>query len=215
MKSLFRVVASLLAVFSLHAAAQGDAAVVQGDAAAGEAKSAICAACHGADGNSMVPQWPSLAGQHEAYMTRQVTLIKANDRPVPEMMGIAAGLTPQDIADLSAWFSAQQVKGGVADEAQVALGQRIWRAGNAETGVPACMACHGPAGEGNPLALYPALAGQHSVYTASMLERYRSGVNWGAKDAPSRVMNGVAKELTDDEINAVSSYIQGLHYAGK
>jgi cytochrome c553 len=182
-----------------------------GDASAGQAKSAICAACHGADGNSVVPNWPKLAGQHEAYLAREISLIKAGARPVPEMAGIVPGLSDQDIADLAAFFSSQTAAGGVADESKVALGERIFRAGNAESGVPACMSCHGPAGEGNPLAGYPALAGQHSVYTGNLLTRFRSGENWGVEDAPSQVMNGVAAELTDEEIAAVASYIQGLY----
>jgi len=204
MSFLLRAMAILLAFVSLQVFAEGDAA-------AGQAKSAICAACHGADGNSMVPNWPKLAGQHEQYLVRQVSLIQSGARPVPEMMAIAPGLSAQDIADLAAWFSSQTTAGGVADEAQVALGERIFRAGNAESGVPACMACHGPAGEGNPLAGYPALAGQHAVYTGNMLTRFRTGENWGEGDASSQVMNGVAAELTDEEIAAVSSYIQGLY----
>jgi cytochrome c553 len=201
---LLRATAILLLFVSLQGFAEGDAS-------AGQAKSAICAACHGADGNSMVPNWPKLAGQHEQYLVRQVSLIQSGARPVPEMIGIAPGLSAQDIADLAAWFSSQTASGGVADEAQVALGERIFRAGNAESGVPACMACHGPAGEGNPLAGYPALAGQHAVYTGNILTRFRSGENWGEADASSQVMNGVAAELTDTEIAAVASYIQGLY----
>lgn len=183
-----------------------------GDASAGQAKSAICAACHGADGNSVVPTWPSLAGQHEQYLARQVSLIKSGARVVPEMVGIVVGLSEQDIEDQAAWFASQQATGGVADETRVVLGERIYRAGNAESGVPACMACHGPAGEGNPLAGYPALAGQHTVYTANMLNRFRAGENWGEGDA-SEVMNGSAARLTDEEIAAVASYIQGLYFA--
>jgi cytochrome c553 len=186
-------------------------AFAAGDATAGQAKSAICAACHGADGNSVVPNWPKLAGQHEQYLVRQVALIKSGARVVPEMVGIVPALTDQDIADLAAWFASQKSAGGVADEATLTLGERIFRAGNAESGVPACMSCHGPAGEGNPLAVYPALAGQHAVYTANMLTRFRAGEHWGEGDAPSQVMNGAAAELTDEEIAAVASYIQGLH----
>jgi cytochrome c553 len=189
-------------------------AFAKGDAAAGQAKSAICAACHGVDGNSMVPTWPKLAGQHEQYLVRQATLIKAGARMVPEMAGITPGLTEQDIEDLSAYFSSQTSNGGVADPLKVELGERIYRAGNAESGVPACMACHGPAGEGNPLAGYPVLAGQHSVYTAKMLKGFRAGENWGEKDAQSQIMNGSAAHLTDEEIEAVASYIEGLHLAG-
>jgi len=201
---LLRASVILLVFFSLQAHAAGDAP-------AGQAQSAICAACHGADGNSMVPNWPKLAGQHEQYLNRQITLIQSGARPVPEMLGIVPGLSAQDIADLSAFFATQEPSGGVADEAMVTLGERIFRAGNAETGVPACMACHGPAGEGNPLAGYPALAGQHAVYTSNLLTRFRKGENWGPEDASSQVMTGAASELSDEEIAAVASYIQGLH----
>ncbi|MSQ99234.1 MAG: cytochrome c4 [Xanthomonadales bacterium] len=200
----FRLAACLLAIVTQQA-------VAEGDAAAGQAKSAICSACHGADGNSMVPQWPKLAGQHRDYLVRQVTLIKAGARPVPEMVGIVATLSDQDIADIAAWFAAQQMSAGVAKEEDVFAGQRLWRAGDAQSGVPACMACHGPAGAGNPLAGYPALAGQQQVYVANILKRFRAGENWGDKDAPSHVMNGVAAELTDDDIKFLASYIQGLY----
>ncbi len=212
MRSMLRAAIILLMLVSLQAYAQvGAQAGSQGDAAAGQAKSAICAACHGADGNSMVPNWPKIAGQHEQYLDRQVLLIQSGARPVAEMAGIVPGLSAQDIADLAAYFSAQQRSGGVADESLVPLGERIYRAGNAETGVPACMACHGPAGEGNPLAGYPVLEGQHAVYTANILTRFRAGENWGEDDAPSHVMDGVAAHLTDAEIAAVASYIQGLY----
>jgi cytochrome c553 len=204
MSFLLRGTAILLVFVSLQGLAEGDAS-------AGQAKSAICAACHGADGNSMVPNWPKLAGQHEQYLVRQVSLIQSGARPVPEMIGIVTSLSPQDIADIAAWYSTQALVGGVADEAQIALGERIFRAGNMESGAPACMACHGPAGEGNPLAGYPALAGQQAVYTGNMLTRFRNGENWGEGDASSQVMNGVAAKLTDAEIAAVASYIQGLY----
>lgn len=204
MKLFFQVAASLLLVVSMGAVAEGDAAT-------GQAKAVICAACHGADGNSIMPQWPNLAGQHPAYILRQFKLIKAGARPVPEMIGIVAAINEQDIDAIAAWYSSQAIKGGVADESLVARGEKLWRAGNAKTGVPACMACHGPAGEGNPLAGYPALAGQHSVYVASMLRRFRAGENWGEKDANSQVMNGVAAALKDDEINAVANFIEGLY----
>lgn len=205
MSLMIRAAVSLMLLVSLPVFAKGDAA-------AGQAKSAICAACHGMDGNSAVPTWPKLAGQHESYLTRQATLIKSGARMVPEMAGITPGLSEQDIEDISAYFASQVNSGGVADESKVELGERIYRAGNAESGVPACMACHGPAGEGNPLSGYPALAGQHSVYTAKALTRFRAGENWGEKDAPSQIMNGSAAELTDEEIEALASYLQGLHF---
>lgn len=204
MKFFIRAAASLLLATSLQA-------VANGDASAGQAKSAICAACHGADGNSTVPNWPKLAGQHAGYIARQMTLIKSGDRPVPEMMGFVAGLSDQDIQDLAAWYSSQASNGGIADESLVALGERIYKAGNANSGVPACMGCHGPAGEGNPISLYPALAGQHSIYSSKMLTGFRAGDHWGEDDGPSKVMTGAASELNDEEIAAVADYIQGLY----
>jgi len=182
-----------------------------GDADAGQGKAAVCAACHGVDGNSVVPTWPKIAGQHADYLERQVALIKSGNRPVPEMAGIVVSLSDQDIADLAAYFSGQTKNAGLTDEALLATGETLYRAGNPETDVPACMSCHGPAGEGNPLAGYPSLAGQHSVYSEKMLKGFRTGQTWGDDDASSQIMADVTKRLTDDEIKAVSSYIQGLH----
>lgn len=197
-----------LAAMPITTMAQSEA-----DLQAGQVTSVICAACHGADGNSVVPQWPNLAGQHAAYLERQVQLIKSNARQVPEMMAIAAGLTDADIRNLAAYYASQTPEVGVADASMVDAGRRLYQAGNAETGVPACMACHGPVGEGNPLSGYPVLAGQKSVYTAGMLNKFRDGMHWGEDDSSSLVMVGVAARLTDREIEAVSSYIQGLYPA--
>lgn len=206
MKQILQVFAGLVLFIALPLHAGGDAE-------AGKQKAAVCAACHGMDGNSTVAQWPSLAGQHQSFLERQIILIRDGDHPVPEMAPMVAALADQDIADLAAYFSMQPRKPGVADESLAAAGERLYRAGNPDSAVPACMACHGPAGEGNPVSVYPALSGQHAVYTAGILERYRDGVTWGAEDAPSIVMAGVAANLSDDEIKAVSSYIQGLHQA--
>ena len=123
------------------------------------------------------------------------------------------GLSEQDMADISAYFATQAITAGLADEALVAPGETLYRAGNSETDIPACMSCHGPAGEGNPLSGYPALAGQHAVYSEKMLKGFRSGQMWGEDDASSRIMTEVAKRLSDDEIKAVASYLQGLHAA--
>ncbi|MDX2418179.1 MAG: c-type cytochrome [Xanthomonadales bacterium] len=182
-----------------------------GDADAGQGKAAVCAACHGVDGNSMVPNWPKIAGQHAPYLQRQLILIRDGNRPVPEMAPIAANLSDQDMADLAAYFSGQTISAGLTDEALRASGELLYRGGNLETDIPACMSCHGPAGEGNPLSGYPNLAGQHSVYSEKMLTGYRAGTTWGADDANSNIMTGVANRLTDTEIKAVASYIQGLH----
>jgi cytochrome c553 len=206
MKVFLRVMAVLL----LAAAATAQAA---GDAAAGEQKAAVCAACHGVDGNSTVAMWPKLAGQHEAYLARQITLIRDGARNVPEMTGIVAGLSEADINDLAAYYAGQVNKPAAADPALADAGLRLYRAGNAKTGIAACMGCHGPAGEGNALAGYPALAGQHATYVENALKRFQDGQTWGADDAPSQVMAGVAHQLTDAEIKAVASAIQGLHEA--
>jgi cytochrome c553 len=144
-------------------------------------------------------------------MERQLGLIKSGLRPVPEMAGIVMSMSEQDFADVSAFFASQTRTPGAADESTLAEGERIYRAGNAATDVPACMACHGPAGGGIPLSGYPALAGQHSVYTEKMLKGFRSGTIWGAEDESSKVMVGVTNRLTDAQISAVSAYIQGLH----
>ena len=186
-----------------------------GDANAGQAKVAICAACHGADGNSVVANWPKIAGQHASYLERQLGLIKNGGREVPEMTGFVMGLSDQDIADIAAYYAGQKSKPGLTDAALLASGEQLYRAGNSLTDVPACMACHGPAGKGNPLAVYPAVAGQHSVYTEKMLKSFRAGSMWGEDDAASKIMTDVTLRLTDAEIKAVASYIQGLHTAGE
>jgi cytochrome c553 len=182
-----------------------------GDAVAGKEKSAMCAACHGADGNSAMAIWPKLAGQHAAYIERQLGLIKSGMRPVPEMAGIAAGLSAQDMADLGAYYATLETSPAFADPALVELGERLYRAGNEKREIPACMGCHGPAGEGNPLAGYPALAGQHASYTATMLARFESGETWGEDDAASTIMAEVSDSLLNAEIEALASYIQGLY----
>ena len=195
------------AVFVFSAQAQ----TVAGDAAAGQGKSAVCAACHGQDGNGVNPIWPKLAGQHEAYLARHISLIQSGDRQVPEMMGIVANLTAQDIQDLSAFYADKSLKPGVADESLMERGARIYRAGNAEEEVPACMSCHGPSGQGNPFAGYPVVSGQFAQYTQSTLTRYRDGLVFGEGDDANQVMAGVAAGLSDEDIRAVSSYLEGLH----
>ena len=206
MKHVLQLAAALSVLLTLPAAAAGDAD-------AGQAKAVVCAACHGVDGNSAVPNWPKLAGQHATYLERQVSLIKSGDRPVPEMVGIVAGLSAEDIADVAAYFSNQVKASGLTDEALLASGELLYRAGSADKDIPACMSCHGPAGEGNPLAGYPSLSGQHAVYSEKMLKGFRAGSTWGEEDASSKIMVDVTNRLTDTEIQAVSSYIQGLHAA--
>lgn len=186
-------------------------ALAAGDPAAGESKSVTCAACHGPDGNSVVGEWPKIAGQHAGYIARQLQLYKDGGRQNAVMLGMAAGLSPQDMQDLGAYYATQSVKPGVADSTLVALGERVYRGGNAVNGVPACMACHGPRGRGNPGSGYPALNGQHAQYTANVLRQFKAGAVWGNGDAANAIMATIAANLTEDEIVALASYIEGLH----
>lgn len=188
-------------------------AVAQGDPEAGQSKAGVCAACHGMDGNSQIAQWPKIAGQHESYLARQTRMVRDQQRVVQQMYPIVMNLSDEDIADISAWYASQTIKPGVADEALVEQGRAIYHGGNKESGVPACMACHGPVGNGIPGAGYPMVRGQHATYSADRLRRYRDGEANGGGDPYSRIMVGVAANLTDEEIEAVSSYMEGLHAA--
>jgi cytochrome c553 len=179
-----------------------------GDAEAGKTKSAACAACHGPDGNSSVnPIWPKLAGQHPGYLEKQLMDFKAGARTDPTMLGMVAPLNDQDMADLAAYFASQTKQGGTAAADQVEMGEKLYRAGNADTGVAACMGCHGPAGSGNPQANFPALAGQHATYIEKALKDFRSGAR--ANDA-NKMMRGVVERMSDAEMTAVAQYVQGL-----
>lgn len=200
MKTMLMITAivGLIALGATHAA---------GNAEAGKAKSATCTACHGPDGNSAAPNFPNLAGQHAGYLYKQLKEYKSGDRQNAVMAGMVAALSDEDMADLAAYYAAQQPKIGIAAEDQIALGESIYRAGNAASGVAACAACHGPAGVGNPMANFPRLSGQHALYTVEQLNYFRSGTR--ANDAAS-MMRGIAKKMTDSEIEAVSQYIQGL-----
>lgn len=199
------------AVEAIEVARSADGPASAGDVARGEAKAVVCAACHGVDGNSSNPEWPKLAGQHELYTARQLALYKSGARDNAIMLGFSATLSAQDMRDIGAYFAAQTLAPGVADESLVAAGERLYRGGNAPSGVPACMACHGPSGRGNPFSGYPALAGQHADYTATMLRAFRDGLVLGRDDDANAVMAGVARMMTDAEIEAVSSYIEGLY----
>lgn len=186
------------------------AASAMGDAKKGQELSSTCIACHGVDGNSVDPANPKIAGQHPAYLIRHLQLFKSGERENAIMLAFASALSEQDMADLAAYFATQKVSGGVADEAYVVKGQTLYRGGR--NGLPSCMGCHGPSGKGNPGAAYPAIAGQHTAYTKSQLELFRAGTVYGKDGAQNNaVMSQVAHNLTDDEITALSSYIEGLH----
>ena len=180
----------------------------EGDPAAGKAKSAVCAGCHGADGNSMNPEWPKLAGQHQGYIAKQLRDYKSGKRKNPTMIGMVAGLNDQDMQDLAAYFAGQTAKGGEADPELVAMGEKIYRGGNLGTGLAACMGCHGPGGGGNPEAKFPSLAGQHAQYTATTLGEFKAEAR--AND-PNQMMRMVAGKMTKKEIEAVASYTAGLY----
>ncbi|TAL73641.1 MAG: cytochrome c4 [Rhodanobacter sp.] len=183
-----------------------------GDPKVGQTKATACAACHGADGNSTDPQYPKLAGQSEQYIVRQLENFKSQKRKNAIMFGMASTLSTQDMHDIAAYFSSQKRLPGVADQALVEAGQKLYREGDVKTGVPACMACHGMDGRGNPGAMYPAIEGQHAQYVQTQLKAWHDGNAWGT-DAHSQIMPTIAKKLSANDISAVSSYVEGLHSA--
>ena len=180
-----------------------------GDPEAGKAAAASCAACHGADGNSVNPEWPKLAGQHEGYLIQQLLYFADGERDNATMKGMAANLSDEDRDNLSAYFASQKVTYGAADPALVELGERLYRGGNSESGVAPCMGCHGPNGAGNPDANYPALRGQHAKYVENQLHGFAEGNR--INENSIQMMQLIASRMTNKEIRAVSSYIQGLH----
>ena len=179
----------------------------EGDVEAGKAKSVACIGCHGPDGNSPNPLWPKLAGQSPSYIKKQIADFKSGARKDPVMGAQAAPLTDEEIANLAAYFSTQKRVVGTAAADKVEAGAKMYRGGNGATGVAACMACHGPAGAGNPAAGFPGLAGQHAPYIEKALKDFRSGARTNDVNG---MMQGVAANMTDAEIAAVAQFIQGL-----
>ncbi|UDM16314.1 cytochrome c [Vogesella sp. XCS3] len=194
------------ATFAASAMASTPAAPAKGDPVKGKAiVDQVCAACHGADGNSVASANPTLAGQHAKYIESQLKAFKSGERKNPIMMGMATPLTPADMANVAAYFSSQKVKPReAADKSQMPLGKKIYTAGNPATKVPACMACHGPAGKGYP-DQYPAVGSQHAAYIAKQLADFKAGT-----DRKNAVMHDIAMRLTDAEVKAVSEYMSGL-----
>ncbi|BBM01225.1 cytochrome c [Microbulbifer sp. GL-2] len=194
-------------------------AMASGDAAAGKTKAAQCAACHGTDGNSLAPAFPKIAGLGEKYLYKQLKDIKDKTRDVPQMIGQLDSFKDQDLQDIAAYFASQpmQLSGSEAiaitlnsgDSVDgLAFGRKLYRAGNMETGVPACMGCHSPTGQGNAPAGYPRLSGQFPEYIEAQLKAFRAGSR--NNDGDTRTMRTVAKQLSDAEIKAVANYIAGL-----
>lgn len=178
------------------------------DIAAGKEKSATCAGCHGVDGNSPSPAFPKLAGQHADYVAKQLKDFQSGARQDPTMVAMVAALTDDDINNLAAFYAGQEVKVGEAAADAIKIGERIYRAGNADRGVPACLACHGPSGSGISQSGFPALGGQYADYVSKALNGFRDGTR--TNDA-SKMMRQIAANMSDAEIAAVSQYIQGLH----
>ncbi|WP_299597973.1 c-type cytochrome [uncultured Microbulbifer sp.] len=190
-----------------------------GDASAGQSKAALCVACHGPDGNSPAPTFPKIAGLGEKYLLKQMHDIKSGDRAVPEMTGMLDNMSDQDLEDVAAFFASQniQISGSEAFSVMLnngdnvdglELGSKIYRAGNTASGVPACMGCHSPTGQGNAPAGYPRLSGQYAEYVEKQLKAFRAGTR--ANDGDARTMRTVAKQLSDAEIKAVANFVAGL-----
>lgn len=205
---------SIFFVLSLSQTSFAQVTPAQGDALAGEKKAAICAACHGPGGVSVNPEWPKHAGQHAEYTLKQLQEFKAGYKDPatalrynPIMSAQASILSDQDMLDLAAYYASKPINQGVADEKLATRGAEIYRGGDIARNIPACSACHGPTGIGNGPAKFPSIAGQHSVYTANQLHNFKTGVR---KNDIGRVMRDIAERLTEDEIKAVSSYIEGI-----
>ena len=213
MMSMTRWIGLLLAVCT------APLALADPSAEAGATKSATCVACHGPNGNSANPLWPSLAGQNAAYLAGQLKHFKANARVNSNgvMPGLAAPLSDQDIQDLAAYFSQQTPTGLEADPSYWQAGQKLYRGGDSARAIPACMACHGPSGRGNPEAGYPALRAQHSQYLVKELTDYAAGKRYTLTDkgdssgGPSAaIMGTISLRLSPEEMRNLASYVQGL-----
>ena len=197
-----RWVSIITTILMTGVSAQG----IAGDPAAGEAKAQACMACHGADGNSANSGFPSLAGQVPGYIAGQLAAFKSGKRANAIMMGLAQPLSAEDMADLDAWYASQTIAPRSISEDQLALaseGESLYRGGSAELAVPACMACHGPAGYGMP-SNYPRVAGQWPEYLEGQLLAFKSGERAG------KIMGPIAHRLSAQQIHALSVYMSAL-----
>ncbi len=209
MNNKFVALSLSILCFSLTTTVFADG-LVNGDIEAGKEKSITCGACHGADGNSVNPVWPSLAGQHATYAVAQLQAFKNGSRSEPLMLGQVMTLSDEEMRNLAVYFASMPAAAkAVADPSIVDRGQRLYRGGDRDNNSAACIACHGPTGRGNPAAAYPSLKGQYATYTAAQLRAYASGAR--QSDGPTKVMRDIASSLSEEDIVAVASYIQGLH----
>jgi cytochrome c553 len=214
MKKIIVSVASALVLLA------SSSAFAAGDAAAGKNKVAVCAACHGSDGNSAAGAFPKIAGQNEKYLIKQLQDMKKpqaeGGRVVPEMTALVNNLSEQDISDIAAFYATQTIQGGSAKADLVVKGESVYRGGNKEKGLASCTGCHAPDGKGNAGAGYPALAGQHADYIEKQLRAFRKGSeepgtqNSRSNDGDESIMRDIASRMSDLEIRAVASFISGL-----
>lgn len=215
-----KTLAVLFLGLGMAAAAQAQGPV-KGDATAGQAKAAACGACHGMDGNSPAPTFPRLAGQHPKYTVKQLKDFQSGRRTNPTMAPMAAGLAEQDMADIAAYFASQKPGVGLAKPELAKAGEKLFRGGNPSSGLAPCAGCHGPAGAGNAAGGFPRLGGQHADYIAVQLRAFRAAGredttgdkrgNDSAKPDEKGMMQMVAAKLSDKEIDALASFISGLH----
>jgi len=198
----------LISLAVLMALAGGAGNVMAANVAAGKAKSAVCAGCHGVDGNNAVPTFPKLAGQDARYLAKQLADFKSGARKDPSMLGMVAGLTQKDMENLGAYYASQKASLGVAsgDAATLKKAERLYRGGDAKSGISACMSCHGPSGHGIP-PRFPAVSGQHATYAQKQLLDFKAG----SRSNDSEVMTRIAFRMSEAEIKAVSEYMAGLH----
>jgi cytochrome c553 len=201
MKRLWILAATIFGAFT------GNAALAVGSVEAGATKAIVCQACHGANGNSANPEWPSLAGIGADYIAEQLKNFKEGKRNNPVMMPNAANLSADDMADLGAYFDSLTNTGLEADPSYWQAGEKLYRGGDQARGIPACMACHGPTGRGNEAGKFPALRGQQSVYVVKQLNDYASGAR---PTGPNGIMQTIAKRLSADDIRNLASYLQGI-----
>ena len=202
---------SIIFISSILLIGAGDTPSVKekGDAEAGKQLVSACSACHGADRNSLAGIWPSLAGQNYKYLLKQLRLVKSGDREIIEMVGQLDNLSDQDLKDISAFYSVQNNTIGQVEKDKLELGRKLYYSGNLDKGVPACTACHSPRGLGNAPAAYPLLSGQQPDYVSKALKDYRSGER--SNEDPSKIMIAIAYKLDENEIEALSSFVHGLH----
>lgn len=172
-------------------------------------KSAVCTACHGPQGISMNPEWPNLAGQHEKYFVKQLNDIKEGKlRPVPTMTAIVANLNEQDMDDLAAYYAKMPITEGSTPKKYLQRGEQLYRGGDLNKHIAACIACHGPKGTGNAQAGFPLLSGQNAAYTVMQLQAFKDGKR---TNDLNQIMQDISSKMSSEDMEAVAYYIQGLY----